>query len=36
MKKTFSIAHLSDFHLTAASDGWRREDRARVVNQRRV
>lgn len=32
MKKSFSIAHLSDLHLTATGDGRRKEDRARGMN----
>jgi len=31
-RKTISIAHLSDLHLTATADGRRKEDRARNMN----
>lgn len=32
MPKSFSIAHLSDLHLTATDDAGRKEDRARGMN----
>ena len=32
MTQAWTIAHLSDLHLTAAADGRRKEDRARNMN----